>query len=84
MNALPTLILAWRPFLDPIDANAAWFLLLLPLALGIAVAYKAVRAPDMTTYWRQTALFALQIIGGIVGLYAAALVFLEVILPRIV
>lgn len=73
--------LAYRPFLDPLDVHDAWFWLLIPLALLIAVAYKAVRVPDMAQYWRQTLLFTAQIILGIVGLFAVALLTLNVILP---
>tara|TARA_Y100001933_G_scaffold166453_1_gene164702 strand:+ start:31 stop:282 length:252 start_codon:yes stop_codon:yes gene_type:complete len=77
----PVAVLAWRPFLDPIDLHDAWFWLLIPLALLIAIAYKAVRVPDIANFWRQTLLFSAQIILGIVGLFAAALVTLNVILP---
>jgi hypothetical protein len=78
---LAALTLAWRPFLDPMDLHDPWFWLLIPLALLIAMAYKAVRVPDITHYWRQTLLFAAQIIVGIVGLFAVALLTLNVILP---
>ena len=76
--------LAYTPFVDPIDLHGVWFWLLLPLGVLIAVAYKAVRVPDMAQYARQTVLFAAQIIFGIVGLYAAAIVTLNYILPALV
>lgn len=76
--------LAYTPFIDPLDLHAAWFWLLLPLAVLIAIAYKAVRVPDMKHYWRQTGLFAAQIIVGIIGLYVFSLVVLNVLLPVIV
>lgn len=75
------LTLAYRPFLDPLDLHDPWFWLLIPLAVLIAMAYKAVRVPDMSQYWRQTVLFAVQIIVGVIGLFAAALVVLNVVLP---
>ena len=75
------LTLAWRPFLDPLDLHDLWFWLLIPLAVLIAVAYKAVRTPDMNDFWRQAGLFAAQIVVGIVGLFAVALVTLNVVLP---
>lgn len=77
------LTLAWRPFLDPIDLHGVWFWLLIPLGVLIAIAYKAVRVPDMRDYWRQTGLFAAQIVFGIVGLFAVALVTLNLILPAV-
>lgn len=75
--------LAYIPFIDPLDLHGVWFWLLLPLAVLIAMAYKAVRTPDMAHYWRQTALFSAQIIVGIVGLYAFCLVVLNTLLPAI-
>lgn len=45
MNLLP-LVAGYRPFLDPIELHGLWWLLLIPLALGVAVVYKAVRLPD--------------------------------------
>jgi len=75
--------LAYTPFIDPLDLHGAWFWLLLPLAVLIAIAYKAVRVPDMTSYVRQTVLFSAQIIFGIIGLYVAAIVTLNYILPAI-
>lgn len=74
-------LLAYTPFIDPLDLHAVWFVLLLPLAVLIAMAYKAVRVPRLELYWRQVALFSAQIIVGIVGLYAFALVTLNVVLP---
>lgn len=77
-------LLAWRPFLDPLDLHEQWYLLLLPLALGISVAYKAVRLQTMEAYWRQVAMMTIQIVGGIVLLAIAAYVVIVVVLPRIV
>lgn len=39
-------MLAFRPFLDPIDVTSFWYLLMVPMALLIAIAYKAVRMPQ--------------------------------------
>ena len=74
-------LLAYRPFLDPIDLHQLWWVLILPMAFFTAMAYKAVRAPDMAQYWRQTIFFALQVLIGIGGLYFVALISLNLILP---
>ncbi len=79
--SLGMLTLAYRPFLDPLDLHDVWFWLLVPLAVLIAVAYKAVRVPDMGQYWKQTALFSGQIILGVVGLFIAAIIVLNYVLP---
>ena len=48
---LPTL--AYIPFLMPINAlQEWWYLLLLPLAFGISMIYKALRMPTLERYWR--------------------------------
>ena len=75
------LTLAYRPFLDPLDLHDVWFWLLIPLAVLSAVAYKAVRGPDMRDYAKQTVLFSAQIILGVVGLFVAAIVVLNYVLP---
>jgi len=75
--------LAYTPFIDPIDLHAAWYLLLPPLAFLIALAYKAVRIPDMTRYWKQVVSFTLQILIAIIGLYALAMLLVAVALPNL-
>ncbi len=77
------MILAYTPFIDPIDAHAAWFWLLPPLALLIAIAYKAVRIPDLSVYWKQVASFTIQIIAGIIALYALAILLVNYALPTL-
>jgi hypothetical protein len=77
-------MLAWRPFLDPLDLHAYWYFLMVPLALGIAVAYKAVRVRNMDRYWGQVGIMTLQIIGSMVGLGILAYLILIVIVPRLV
>ncbi|CAN5759652.1 hypothetical protein BH11PLA1_BH11PLA1_21560 [soil metagenome] len=72
------LLLAWRPFLDPIDADHWYAALLIPLALGIAVAYKAVRMKDLTGYPRQVVMFTIQTIFGMIALAAAFYALAEI------
>jgi hypothetical protein len=78
------LTLAYRPFIDPIDAHRLWFLLLIPLALGVSVAYKAVRVEDLRTYWRQVITMTMQIVVGIIALGAASYLIIQHILPAVV
>jgi len=82
MNAIPTM-LAYRPFIDPIQLDAWWFVLLLPMALGVAMSYKALRVSDLRDYWKQVALMTTQIVLGIVGLGAGIFVFVQFIAPRL-
>ena len=61
--------LAYRPFLDPINPlQHYWFLLVIPLSLGIALSYKAVRVWDMSTYWREVVVMTLQLVLGMIAM----------------
>lgn len=78
--------LAYRPFIDPIDAwlpwaHDAWFVLLIPLALGISIAYRAVRAEDFSRYWLSVLKMTAQVILGMVALTLAGYIFVLVLMP---
>lgn len=74
-------VLAYTPFIDPINAHSWWYLLIVPLALGISVAFKAVRCGDMRRYPRQVLMMTVQIVAGVVGLAAACYAVLYWIIP---
>jgi undecaprenyl pyrophosphate phosphatase UppP len=82
-HAHVALLLAYTPFIDPIDAHRYWFLLLIPMALGVSIAYKAVRLNDLSRFWRQVGIMTVQIIGGIVALGAAGFVVIQYLLPAV-
>jgi len=77
---LPSM-LAYTPFIDPIDLQGPWWLTLVPLALGIAMAYKAVRLRPLERYWKHVAVMTVQIVGGMIGLSIAAFLLIEVLVP---
>lgn len=81
--ALTLAALAYRPFVDPVDIQRIWYLLLVPLALGIAVTYKAVRIPDMRRYPRQVAIMTVQIIIAMLALGAASFLLVQHVVPLI-
>jgi len=77
----PEVHLPWLPFRDPVDLHAWWWVMILPLSIGIAVVYKAVRMRDLGgwgAYWRQVALMTVQIILGMALLAAATYTLVEV------
>lgn len=74
---------SWRPFLDPIDLHGLWFLLLIPLALGIAVVYRAVRVADFHNYWGRVAALTVQIVVSMVLLGIASYLFIQVAVPML-
>jgi len=74
-------VIAYTPFIDPLDLHDEWFLLLLPLALFISIAYKAVRQPDLKGYWSSVLVMTTQIVAGMVALGGAFYVFIEWLVP---
>lgn len=78
INLLLPCVVAWRPFLDPMDLHDVWALMLAPLAFGIAVVYKAVRLKTLDRYWPSVGVMTLQIVGGMVALAAGFYLLVEV------
>jgi len=78
-----TTLLAYRPFIDPLNLHHVWFLLLVPLALFVSIAYKAVRVHDMSRYWQGVAIMTGQIVLGMLALGAAFYLLIEWIVPII-
>lgn len=79
----PIAILAFRPFLEPIDIHQWWYALLPVMSLGVAVAYKAVRAGSYARYWHEVAAMTIQITLGIGSLALGLILLLRYILPTI-
>ncbi|KAA0213197.1 MAG: hypothetical protein DYG94_14265 [Leptolyngbya sp. PLA3] len=77
------LTLAWRPFLDPLNLDHAWYLLLVPMSFFLAMGYKAVRTVDMNRYWSQVAIFTFQMVIGLIGLGAGFFVVVRILLPAL-
>ena len=78
MDLLPTL-LAWRPFLDPLNIHDHWWWTLPALALGISIAYRAVRVHSFEGYWKRVLVMTIQIVGGMVLLSALVYLIVEVL-----
>lgn len=70
-------VLAYRPFLDPIDVGGWWWWLVIPLVFLISMVYKAIRVPTMRRYWRQVVKMTVQVMFVMVlmciGLYIIVL-----------
>ncbi len=69
-------ILLFRPFLEPVPVWNVWYLLILPLCIGIAVVWKSVKCRFMADVPREAGVLVLWIIGGFA---AAAAVLLGLI-----
>ena len=76
------LLAAWVPFIGPMNwMQSIWYVTLIPLAVGIAMMYKAIRVTHLRTYWTQVATLSAQIIAVIVLLAIALIVFVQFIIP---
>lgn len=75
-------LLAWTPFINPLNIlHAWWYVLLAPLALGISIIYKGVRMPDLTRFWRETLIMAAQIVFAMIGLAILIMLLVQVAIP---
>lgn len=76
--------LAYRPFLDPLNAHGVWYLFLLPMSLFVSIAYKSVRVSEMKHFMRQVIVMTIQIIIAMIALGVAVYLFVQHIVPLIV
>lgn len=77
-------LLGYIPFLQPLNVvHDWWYLLILPLAFGLSMVYKALRVPDFQNYWRQVVMMTLQIILGLAALAIALFVLVQVVIPAL-
>ncbi len=72
----------YRPFIDPLEVHGWWWAMLVPMSLGIAVAYKAVRVKTVNEAWgpylREVAWMTVQIVLGMVMLVVVSYLLVEV------
>ncbi|HEB61122.1 MAG TPA: hypothetical protein ENJ06_04785 [Phycisphaeraceae bacterium] len=62
-------MLAWRPFLDPVNGfYDYWWVLIIPLTLFVSVIYKAMRIGDLRRLPVESVMLSLQIMLGMLGL----------------
>lgn len=76
-------LLAYRPFLDPLPIDAYWYLLLIPMSLGIALAYKSVRVREMKDYPRQVLVLMIQIVVSMAALGVGTYLVIQHVIPII-
>ena len=75
-------ICAYIPFLNPINAfQDWWYLLLIPLSLGISIIYKALRMWTLNGFWRQVTIMTMQIVLGMIALAICLVIFVQLVIP---
>ena len=73
---------SFRPFWQPLPVWNYWYLLLLPLCVGVSIVYKAIKCRDMKQVPREAAVIFVMIILGMVLAAAALLVLVRVMEKR--
>jgi hypothetical protein len=76
-----TTLLAYRPFLDPMDLQTVWWWLLIPMAILVSIAWKAVRVANFRAFWRPVAIMSIQIVLAMAGLAIGAHVLADLLVP---
>jgi hypothetical protein len=78
-----TLAQSWRPMLDPMPISEYWPFLLIPLSLGISIAYKAVRVGSREAYLKSIVVMTTQIVLAMIAMGIFAYIFIYYLVPAI-
>lgn len=78
------MMLAWIPFLQPVpELVSMWYLLCIPLVMGVAMVYKALWIPEGRSWGQQVVMMSILMVAGLAGLAVALGVFVQIVLPRL-
>jgi hypothetical protein len=76
--------LAWIPFLQPVpELVSLWYLLCIPLVIGVAMVYKALWIPEGRSWGQQVVMMSVLIVTGLAGLAIVLGVFVQIVIPRL-
>jgi len=79
-----SILLAYLPLLEPLPGiERMWMILLLPLAFGISMIYKATRVPSLDRYWQSVGVMTVQIVLGMAGLAILLMLLVQVVVPML-
>ncbi len=74
--------IGYTPFLDPIHAlHQGWYLLLVPLAFGISMIYRALRMERLDRYWRAVVAMTVQVVAAMIALALVLVILVQGIIP---
>ncbi len=77
-------IFAWIPFLEPMQfMQGVWYLLAIPLLLGISMAHKGMRLPASGPWMRSVAVMTLQALLGLIALSLAIVLLVRLVVPAV-
>lgn len=81
---MTALLASYIPLVSPANALFdVWYLLVIPLAFGISMIWKAVRLPRMAIYWRQVFIMTVQVILFTAVLAVVLVLFVQLALPAL-
>ena len=79
---IPSLLLAWLPFRQPLPGVQDHWLWLLPiLVLGISMMYKAIRTTDLARWPREVLIMTGQVLLAFAGLAIGLFLLVQVVVP---
>lgn len=73
--------IAYTPFLDPLNLHEVWWWLLVPMALLMSIAWKAVRVSTFKHFWRPVFIMTVQIVVAMAGLAVGAYIVVDQLVP---
>jgi len=78
------MLVGWVPFLQPLpDLVGGWYLLCIPIVVGVAMVYKAVWLPQDAHWGRQVFVMSLWMMIGMVGLAIALALLTQWVIPNL-
>ena len=84
MSLLPTTVIAWTPFLQPAPgAQHWWWGLVIPMALGVSMAYTAIRVEKLADWPMAVGKMAAQVVGSVVAIAVGLYLLVIVLLPML-
>ena len=79
----PLFTLSYTPFIDAMSIHSYWYLLIIPMAIFLAIGYKAIRCSNMKKYPREVMIFTIQILGGLALLAIVFTVVITMVIPML-
>ena len=76
--------MAWIPFLQPMpELVSLWYVLCIPLVIGVAMVYKALWIPEGRSWAQQVSVMSALLVVGLVALAVVLGLFVQVVIPRL-
>ncbi|MDP6987197.1 MAG: hypothetical protein QGG74_04045 [Phycisphaerales bacterium] len=76
--------MAWIPFLQPIpELVSFWYILCIPLVIGVSMVYKALWTPEGRSWGQQVAVMSVLLVLGLVSLAILLGVIVQAVIPAL-